>query len=235
MICAYMAMMMKVLLNFDEFWWIVLVYVRILSDAFKFNCHMIISSFAFFQAVGDGLFWGYHRTPSLRAYIVHRSVLEKSMTRLPNSLSVKAHVPPPGKIAQTVQSNFTTSFFMFTLVHQEMIQRKWTYVSSKLKPLWVENTVVTPSELTTCYFWICLEHQSVEDPNLTHFHKIRGYSPHGRARRFSRDSLEFQAISWIQETNGVSLKFGYMEPFKTPNHQITQVCFCFETSRCLVK
>lgn len=107
-------------------------------------------------------FWGYHRTPSLRAYIVHKSVLEKSMTRLPNSLSVKAHVPPPGKIAQTVQSNFTTCFFMFTLFHQEMIRRKWTYVSSKLKPLWVENTVVTPSELTTCYFWIwCLEHQSV--------------------------------------------------------------------------
>lgn len=152
-------------------WWIVLVYVRILSEAFKFNCHMIISSFAFFQAVGDGLFGGYHRTPSLRAYIVHRSVLEKSMTRLPNSLSVKAHVPPPGKSAQTVQSNFTTTcFFMFTLFHQEMIQRKWTYVSSKLKPLWVENTVVTPSELTTSYFWICLEHQSVEDPNLTHFH-----------------------------------------------------------------
>lgn len=37
--------------------------------------------------------------------------------------------------------------------------------------------------------------------------------------------LEFQAISWIQETNGVSLNFGYMEPFKTPNHQTTQVCF----------
>ena len=77
-----------------------------------------------FQVVGDGLFWGYHRTPSLRAYIVHRSVLEKSMTRLPNSLSIKAHVPPPRKIAQTVQSNFTTCFFMFTLFHQEMIQRK---------------------------------------------------------------------------------------------------------------